>query len=100
MECDTPGFELRDKSVIQQFDGYRKLEMSRKKNRRIFQTSTKTLQCWRGNCDVQILLYDSDPRQIDPEEIAAVTDYVISYACKGYERMSAEKNQNKLLVEW
>jgi hypothetical protein len=57
----------------------------------MIQTSLKTLQSWRSNCDVQLILYDSDPRNPDLSELAKVTDYVVSYACKGNCTHEAER---------
>jgi hypothetical protein len=39
---------------------------------------------------VQLLLYDSDPRNPDLYEISKVTDYIVSYACKGNSKMETE----------
>jgi hypothetical protein len=39
------------------------------------------LQSWRGNCDVQVLLYKK-PGELDIAE-AQVVDYIIAYSCKG-----------------
>jgi hypothetical protein len=38
---------------------------------------------WRANCDVSIMIFNSDPVFSDLSEIAEVTYYVVSYACKG-----------------
>ena len=56
------------------------------------------LQSWRANCDVQLLLYESDPLRPDPAEIAKVTDYVVAYACKGNATMAAERKQVKDII--
>ena len=56
------------------------------------------LQSWRGNCDLQILVYTCDPMHPDIGEIAKVTDYVVSYACKGSTTVKEEKEQNKRIV--
>ena len=57
------------------------------------------LQSWRANCDVQILIYTSDPNNPDPSKIAKVTDYVVGYACKGNKCMKEEKEWMKELIE-
>ena len=81
---DTPGFPLRQADVIEvdPTNGRKKLVM-RRNDRRLTQCSTNMLQCWRANCNIQVLIYDSNPDQPDPEEIARVTDYIMSYQCKG-----------------
>jgi len=56
------------------------------------QTSMYCLQSWRGNCDIQLLIYETDPCNPDPAEIAKVTDYVVGYACKGNATLSVEKS--------
>jgi hypothetical protein len=50
----------------------------------MIQTSLYLLPVWRANCDVQMLLNDSNPSISDLSDIAKVTDYVVSYACKGH----------------
>ena len=65
---------------------------------RVVQTSTDLLQSWRANCDVQFLIYNSDPRNPDVLDIARVTDYIVSYSCKGNATMKEEKEQNKNLI--
>jgi hypothetical protein len=59
------------------------------------QTSLYCLQAWRGNCDIQLLIYDTDPCNPDPAEIAKVTNYVVGYACKGNVTLSVEKSHVK-----
>ena len=54
------------------------------------------LQSWRGNCDLQILLYNADPDKLDAEEIAHVIEYVFIHACKGNEKLKTEKNRYNL----
>jgi hypothetical protein len=65
---------------------------------RINQSSTKLLQSWRGNCDVQILIYDSPPDQCDLREISKVTDYVVAYSCKGNSTLREEIQTNKRMI--
>jgi hypothetical protein len=90
-KCDTPGFPLRTKpGLVHDPRGFTKLEMVRD-NRRILQTSSYMMQSWRANCDFQILLYKGDPDEPDLDDIAGVTDYVVTYACKGNETSIAEK---------
>jgi hypothetical protein len=67
-------------------------------HRRINQTSTKLLQAWRGNCDVQILIYESHPDDFDPCEVSKVTDYVVAYSCKGGTSYREETEMNKHII--
>jgi len=91
--CDTPGFALQKDDIIKRdIKGTKRLLLQRDKdNSRIIQTSQKVLQSWRSNCDVQLILYDSDPAEPNLGELAKVTDYVVSYACKGNCTHEAEK---------
>jgi hypothetical protein len=41
------------------------------------------------------MLYQSDPHYHDPSELATGTDYVVSYACKGNESITEEKQRLK-----
>ena len=56
------------------------------------------LQSWRGNCDIQILIYDSDPKNPNIAEIAAVTDYIVAYSCKGVTTFREETDQSAKLI--
>lgn len=95
---DTPGFQLRDKpEIIHDPRGFDRLELPRN-HQRVIQTSLDLCQSWRANCDIQILLYDSDPDDPDPFEIARVTDYVVAYQCKGNSSLREEKEQIRALI--
>jgi hypothetical protein len=97
---DTPGFVTNSKAEIRrEINGTVKLALPRNSSRMI-QSSVKLLQLWRANCDVQLLLYDSDPRNPNLFEISKVTDYIVSYACKGNSKMEAEVATMRSLVEW
>ena len=37
---------------------------------------------FEGNCDIQIMIYESDPDNFDLRDISKVTDYVVAYSCK------------------
>ena len=65
---------------------------------RLNQTSRFLLQSWRGNCDVQILVYNSAPSNPDIAEIAKITDYVVSYQCKGNHSWKEEREQIRQLI--
>ena len=49
------------------------------------------LQSWRENCDVKILLYETDPNCPNLAEISNVADYVVAYTCKGHQTIRQEK---------
>ncbi len=53
---------------------------------------------WRANCDVQMLIYESNPDCPDPGDITRVTDYIVAYACKGVESLAEEREQTKSLI--
>jgi len=74
--------------------GFKTLHMPRN-HPRLNQTSLFALQSWRANCDIQVLIYDTDPAQPDPTEISRVTDYVVAYACKGNATLAVERKHVK-----
>ena len=97
---DTPGFEFNNKDRID-YKGkkkFRVFNLKRTNNRRMNQTSSYLLQSWRANCDVKVLIYDHDPRQINPEDIANVTDYVVSYVTKANQTFLQEKEFIRNLI--
>jgi hypothetical protein len=97
-KCDTPGFELAAEPKIgMDHKRTRRLYMPRN-HARVNQTSMVALQSWRGNCDVQIIVYDCDPKAPSISEIAKITDYIVSYACKGNSTTEEEKRINKELI--
>ena len=83
--------------VVKEHQRCQKLRMPRN-HRRINQTSIDLIQTWRGNCDIQILIYDSDPDNFDLKEISKVTDYVVAYSCKGNATLREEVDMNKKLI--
>jgi hypothetical protein len=88
---DTPGWPLQDKDeIVDDPRGFKKLCL-RRNNSRLTQTSLYCLQSWRANCDIQILVYETDPKNPEAAEIAKVTDYVVGYACKGNTTLAIEK---------
>ena len=97
-ECDTPGFELQEEPRL--ITQAKKITIELPRNhRRIVQSSVPMLQSWRANCDVKILLYDTDPMKPDVNTISRVTDYVVSYSCKGNATMIEERFMSKNFVE-
>jgi len=97
-QCDTPGFPMTSKAEVREDrKRSRKLFMPRN-NIRLNQTSTTLLSSWRANCDVQILVYNCDPKNPDSSEISRVTDYVASYSCKGNYSLKEERQHNRDLI--
>ena len=96
-QCDTPGFPEIDTFTIATERKAKKLKMPRNHNR-ITQSSLDLLRSWRGNCDIQILVYDSSPSNFDVKEISRVTDYVVGYTCKGGTTLREERQTNKHLA--
>lgn len=89
---NTRGFTLKDEAVLicdSNTNSCSKLQLKRNTTRMV-QSSMKLLQIWRANCDIQLLMYDTDPRNPDMYELNKVTDYVVSYACKGNTSTEAE----------
>jgi hypothetical protein len=83
MEGQTPGWPITEEDFIVEYcRGFKKLSL-RRNHPRLLQTSLHFLQSWRANCDVSIMIFDSDPIFSDLSEIAEVTYYVVSYTCKG-----------------
>jgi hypothetical protein len=88
---NTPGWPLQaEDEIVNDPRGFKKLTLSRN-NSRLTQTSLSCLQSWRGNCDIQILIYETDPKNPDPAEITKVSDYIVGYACKGNATLAIEK---------
>ena len=96
-KCDAPGFPLRDVPSIEIHRKSKKLMLERNHGR-VNQTSIDALRSWRGNCDVQFLLCESDPDMIDVKEISRVTDYVIGHTGKGNSTLQEEKETTKHIV--
>ena len=97
-KCDTPGFVLQqESSLVDDVRGFKRIQLPRN-HRRITQSSMLMCQSWRANCDIQILLYDSDPDNPDPADVARATDYIVAYACKGVETLQEEKRQMISLI--
>ena len=57
------------------------------------------MQGWRRNCDVQFLIYNSPPHNMDATNISRVTNYVVAYACKGNESVVEEKKAIRAIIE-
>ena len=101
-KADTPGFRSRQNAeLVSDHKGHKKIELPRASKQdqlRLIQTSLRLCQGWRANCDFQFMYYESDPMRPEPDDIARVTDYIVSYACKGIETIREEKAHNKALI--
>ena len=65
------------------------------------QISTVLVQSWRANCDIQLLLYDSDPYNPNLAEFAKVADYIVSYITKGnIGYLVEQKIMKELIQKW
>lgn len=80
----TPGFELQDFDRID-MDYKRNIKLLKMKRNdpRMKQTSTTMLQSWRANCDLAVIVYDTDPVQLCPQDISRISGYIVSYCTKG-----------------
>ena len=80
---DTPGWELRPRhAFVVDRQGIRHLQMKRTQSKRCVQHSKTLLQSWRANCDIKLLVYDSDPSCPNAREIDNVVRYVVAYRGK------------------
>jgi hypothetical protein len=97
-KCDTPGFKPRaTAAIVHDPRGFDRVDMPRN-NRFIVQASSFLCQGWRGNCDLQYLLYSSDGDEVDATDISRVTNYIVSYSCKGNETEIQEKGVLKSII--
>ena len=98
--ADTEGFECINKAWITQDDrGFTKLEMPQN-NRKVVQTSLYLATGWRANVDFQILLIYDDDGIVNIKDIACLTDYIVSYMCKGNEtQIQEKKNMTTVIME-
>jgi len=83
--------------VVREEGRHLKLFMERNHSR-VNQTSLDMLSSWRGNCDIQILIYESDPDTPDLREISRVTDYIVAYQCKGNTTYMEERETTKHII--
>lgn len=92
-ECNTPGFTLQNVACLsKECQSFKKLLMPRN-NKSVLQTSKDMLRSWRANCDIQLLIYETDPINPDPKEISRVVNYIVGYSCKGGHTHAEERNQ-------
>ena len=97
-KCDTGGFHLStEPKLVCDLRGFDRVDMPRN-NKRVVQSSMHVAQGWRANCDVQFLIYKCHPDRVDPSDVARVTNYIVSYNCKGTEREVEEKKSMKAII--
>lgn len=95
---NTPGFPLKEEpQIINDLRGFKRLDMKRN-NKWMVQTSLFLAQGWHANSDVQILIYDTSPINVDSANVAKVVNYIVAYACKGNESEVQEKQNLKSLI--
>jgi hypothetical protein len=58
-------------------------------------TSLFLTQVWRGNVDVNPLLYQSDPSNPGREDIVTCSDYLVGYPMKGAQTLAIEKKHER-----
>jgi hypothetical protein len=98
MHCDTPGFKLRETpEVVRDMRGFDRVDLPRN-NRNITQSSSFLMRGWRGNCDIQPLLYTCSPDDVSPSDVCRVTNYIVCYCCKGNEAVVEEKKSMASIV--
>ena len=89
---ETTGFQIHNQDCIENDTrGFKSLNLRRTNSVRFIQTGLLLLQTWRANCDVKILIYDTDPYHPDMNEISSVIDYIAAYTCKGHMTKFKEK---------
>ena len=100
MKCDTPGMHPRQHAEIKRdLRGYDRVELPRKEGDRwVVQASMFLVQGWRANCDLQVLLCDSDPKNPLPEDAGRVTDCIVACQCKGNETYFQERKKMTDLI--
>ena len=77
----TPGFQLQDIGTLSvDSNGIKRLALQRN-TKRTNQSSFTALRSWRANCDVQLIINDSDPEYPNLNKIAKIGDYIVSYTC-------------------
>jgi len=79
--------------------GIEHFQMKRTKSRKAVQHSRILLQGWRGNCDIQLLIYRSHPDKPDVSEIENVCKYVVAYANKKNHTSKKEKEAIQNIIQ-
>ena len=95
----TPGRPETKVDDISVEGNVKRLNLKRVGSKRMQQISTVQLQSWRANCDVQLLLYNSDPYIPNLSEIVKVADYIVSYITKGNIGYMTEQKMMKCILQ-
>ena len=99
-KCDTAGKPLCTTSVIvADRKRVEHFQLRRTKSRKAVQHSRTLLQSWRGNVDIQLLIYRSHPDKPDVSEIENVCKYVVAYASKKNHTSKKEKEAVQNIVQ-
>jgi hypothetical protein len=97
--CKTPGLPLTNVSYLAVSEnGVESLFLKRTKSRKVNQTCLPVLQAWRGNIDIQLIHYKSDPRRPNIKEIQGVVRYIVSYVTKKSYHLKEEKKMMEELI--
>jgi hypothetical protein len=92
-KMDTPGMQFIEHATIHvDHKGISHFRQRRTHSPRLVQHSNFVLKGWRGNCDIKLLLYYSDPSCPDISEIEDVCRYVVSYTGKRHNTSQTEKD--------
>lgn len=96
---DTDGYQsMSEAGILQDEKGIKHFLMQRTKSKLLTQHSKTLLQAWRGNCDIKLLLYFSDPDFPDIGEIEEVCRYVVAYTGKKHHTCKQEKETIRDLI--
>lgn len=90
---DTKGWEnIQQHRIFTDRRNIKHLQMKRTKSRRAVQHSKLLLRTWRANCDIKLIVYETDPNCPDISEIDNVIRYLVAYAGKKNKTHVQEKN--------
>ena len=99
-KCDTAGkLHIETSLIVMNKRGVEHFQMRRTKSRKAVQHSQLMLQSWRGNVDIQLLLYRSHPNKPDVSEIENVCKYVVAYASKKNHTSKKEKEAMQNIIQ-
>jgi hypothetical protein len=97
--CKTPGLPLTNMCYLEVSEnGVEFLFLKRTKSRKVNQTCMPALQSWRGNIDIQLIIYKSDPRYPNINEIQGMVRYIVSYVTKKGYRLKEERKMMEDLI--
>ena len=95
---NTPGLKIQQEPcIVRDLRDFDHVDMPHD-HRHIAQCATYVARGWRDNCDIQYLIYTSDPNNIDSSDVSRVTNYVVSYSCKGSKTEIEQKLSMKDMI--